>query len=452
MRKTNYGLVSVLTATVFLLSSSGSHGQTPAGTNALVVCVKTDRTNALYACGEQATFTIGATGGATGSTNGPVAVGLTFSLDGGKTFDTNKLALGEPVTISRTLEQPGFLRCDVTWKKNGKTASACAAAAFDPEKIRAETMMPADFDAFWANAVARMAQIPLDLKIDEMPSCSDATVRCQKVSVRAIDGTRLYAFLGVPANRKPPFPLIVLLPGAGYGPRSPGWVRDWARKGAVALNIGIHAFDIELPAKEVEAKYVAYKNPPTYGGVTNREAYLFYRAILGVDRMIKYGMSRPDVDPKRVVVNGSSQGGGLTLMMAGLNPGLAACAANVPALCDHGAYRLERSPGWPLFVPTDDPARDVYLDCSRYYDTVNFARKITCPALVSVGFIDGTCHPSSVLAAYNEIRSPKRLFTGPLQGHDTIRAYGDFVEGWLMEQLGLTNVAALAGSKAIPGS
>ena len=54
---------------------------------------------------------------------------------------------------------------------------------------------------------------------------------------------------------------------------------------------------------------------------------------------------------------------------------------------------------------------------SAYFDAVNFARKIECPTIVSVGFIDRTCCPSSVYSAYNVITAPKRLFTDPLAGH-----------------------------------
>ena len=71
---------------------------------------------------------------------------------------------------------------------------------------------------------------------------------------------------------------------------------------------------------------------------------------------------------------------------------------------------------------------------------MNFARKIECPTIVSVGFIDRTCCPSSVYSAYNIITAPKRLFTDPLAGHTwNVGEFRSFLDKWLPGQLGLTD-------------
>ena len=36
---------------------------------------------------------------------------------------------------------------------------------------------------------------------------------------------------------------------------------------------------------------------------------------------------------------------------------------------------------------------------------------------MSVGFIDRTCPPTSVYAAYNVLKGPKRILTRPAMGH-----------------------------------
>lgn len=439
MKKSRHFLASVLLVALILMGAFSSLGQTPSNTNGPIITVKTDRDTALYACNEPAEFIIARQGdGRPTAINDGIAITLRFSTYGGKLIEEQEKTLRDQMRVIKTLKEPGFLKCEVSWPQPGKKpGKALGVAGFDPEQIQAETRMPEDFSLFWSNSITRLEAMPLDLLIEDIPSYSDTTVRCQKVSVLTIDRTRIYAYLGIPANKKPPFPLIVLIPGAGLGPQNPQWVKDWAEKGALALNISVHAFDIGLPRSEVEVTYAMYKDPMTYVGVTNREAYIFYRSILGLDRMIKYAMTRPDFDGKHAVVTGSSQGGGLALMLAGLNPRVTACAANVPALCDHGAYLVGRSPGWPSFVQADDSQRDAFLACSRYYDTINFARSIKCPVIMSAGFLDGTCVPGSVYAAYNEIQSSKRMFTGPLQGHDSIHAFADFSEIWLPEQLGL---------------
>jgi cephalosporin-C deacetylase-like acetyl esterase len=117
-------------------------------------------------------------------------------------------------------------------------------------------------------------------------------------------------------------------------------------------------------------------------------------------------------------VQGGSQGGGQTLVTAGLCPQVTAIAANVPAMCDHAAVAVGRRPGWPFMVRSKDGEieQDV-LEVSRYFDAVNFARHIKVPALIGTGFQDRTCASSSVYEAFNVLQGPKRMVVDPLTGH-----------------------------------
>ena len=44
---------------------------------------------------------------------------------------------------------------------------------------------------------------------------------------------------------------------------------------------------------------------------------------------------------------------------------------------------------------------------------VNFAPRIKCPALVSLGLIDTVCRPTGIYAAFNQIPGPKELVVLP---------------------------------------
>lgn len=68
------------------------------------------------------------------------------------------------------------------------------------------------------------------------------------------------------------------------------------------------------------------------------------------------------------------------------------------------------------------------LQASRYFDCVNFATKARCRgAAVTVGFIDTTCPPTSVYAAYNALRVPKSIHTDVLSGHTNTPAASKFM-------------------------
>lgn len=48
---------------------------------------------------------------------------------------------------------------------------------------------------------------------------------------------------------------------------------------------------------------------------------------------------------------------------------------------------------------------------------MNFATRTTADALVSAGFIDNTCRPTTVYAAYNNLRGKKQMLNKPLMTH-----------------------------------
>jgi cephalosporin-C deacetylase len=53
----------------------------------------------------------------------------------------------------------------------------------------------------------------------------------------------------------------------------------------------------------------------------------------------------------------------------------------------------------------------------RYYDAMNFATRTKASGIVTVGFIDTTCPPSSVYAAYNAVPGKKEIFNDPPSDH-----------------------------------
>ena len=407
----------------------------------VVVDVRTDRPEALYECGERASFRISVAEKGEPIPAGDVSISLT--LDGGRVIEKKTLSLDDAAaTIAGTLTDPGFLRCTVSYRKDGKRYVGYGGAGFEPERIKPTAVMPDDFDAFWEAGRAKLAAIPLDLQLMPLSKYSDDNQQSFKFSIANIDNTRCHGFLSVPKNRKPPFPAYVAVPGAGPGPSSPG-ARSWAAKGALGLVVSVHAYDCGQPVAKIKECYAKLNEKGIYShhGAPDREKYYFRRAYLGIDRAISYLASRPDFDGKHLVVSGSSQGGGSALILAGLNPHVTAAAANVPALCDHAGRLAERSPGWPGLVRgKTEEAKAQRLKMSAYFDAVNFARKIKCPTIVSVGFIDRTCCPSSVYSAYNVIAAPKRLFTDPLAGHTwNVGQFRPFLGKWLPGQLGLTD-------------
>ena len=77
------------------------------------------------------------------------------------------------------------------------------------------------------------------------------------------------------------------------------------------------------------------------------------------------------------------------------------------------------------------------LQTLTYFDNVNLTPRIRCPVLVSCGLRDTISPPENVFAAYNRIRSKKRIEVYPFAGHEGGGEHHEELKfQWLAEQLG----------------
>jgi cephalosporin-C deacetylase-like acetyl esterase len=136
-------------------------------------------------------------------------------------------------------------------------------------------------------------------------------------------------------------------------------------------------------------------------------------------RAIDFLTSQPQWDGKTVAVIGHSQGGGQALVAGGIDDRVTFIATGVPAICDHSGRAAGRINGWPKIVPTgtDGKPDATILQATRYVDAVNFASRCKADAIMSVGFIDAVCPPSSCYAAYNSLQGDRTIINEPLMGH-----------------------------------
>lgn len=393
--------------------------------------VTTDRPEAIYACGDEATFVVDLQ--RDGSPVAESTVKYRFTLDGGKLLGEGELAVRDGrAEVRNALGEPGFLRLSVTFAGEDGNVDAMATAAFDPEHIVPSADEPADFLEFWAQQKAELAAVALDPQIKERADLSSDRRVVYKISLANIAGTRVYGWLAVP-KAPGPYPAVLTVPWAGVYPTPVGLI-DWADRGFLAMAISAHDYDVDLPDEEYKKLEKGPLDGYPHQGRESRETSYFRRVFLGCVRAVDYLTSRDDWDRRSLVVTGSSQGGGLSLVTAGLDRRVTALAANVPALCDHLGYGAGHQPGWPHLVTEGDADQE---EASGYFDAVNFARHVTCPAIVGVGFIDTVCPPTGIYAAYNVLGGPKRIVPTPLMGHSQSEEYAGLLQQWIPEQAGL---------------
>lgn len=418
------------------------------------VTVVTDRPDAVYACGAEARFLV------TVKENGELVTSgqftYTLTLDGAHKFAEGVGELGPTATtVLGSLDSPGILRCTVTYPGPEEPIIARGAAAFCPLGIAPTATEPDDFLRFWDFNKRKLRRVPMDVQLTKSMAHSTPGMSVFKISLANILGTRVYGWLGVPHARGP-HPAMLTIPAAGVGPTPPGLV-NWAERGFLAMAVSVHDYDVDLTEEEYEEleETVLADYPRRFP--ESRRTYYFLRTILGIQRSLDFLTSVPYVDNdgrrhawdgRNLVVIGSSQGGGLALIAAGLDDRVSAVAANVPALCDHTGKFHDRPSGWPRLIPDDDP---VVTDVAGYFDAVNFARYIKRPALVAVGLVDTSCPPTTVLSAFNAIPGDKELMSlpapvpdrwgdhsyiisSPRMGHAQDPDYVRLRDEWIMQQ------------------
>jgi cephalosporin-C deacetylase len=124
----------------------------------------------------------------------------------------------------------------------------------------------------------------------------------------------------------------------------------------------------------------------------------------------------------RVGLTGFSQGGGLSLAVAGLDSRPALSMPGMPFLCNF-ERPLQISKAYPYWEFADyirhhpDRAERVWQTLS-YFDNLNLASRIECPVLLNVGLIDEICPPSTIFAVYNALKVNKQMAVFPYHGHE----------------------------------
>ncbi|GHV67305.1 cephalosporin deacetylase [Bacteroidia bacterium] len=343
---------------------------------------------------------------------------------------------GKAVIDAGTLKTPGFLRCQVYAKYEGKEYGGTATAGFEPEKVQPTIGLPADFLDFWDKAKADAAKIPLDARVTLLPERCTEKVNVYHVNLQNYRyGTRLYGIVCVPKAPKK-YPAILKVPGAGI--RSYYGDVNNAEKGIITFEIGIHGIPVNLTGdvyanldRGALSGYHSYR-------LEDKDQYYYKRVYLGCVRAIDFIYSLPEFDGTNLAVCGGSQGGALSIVTAGLDSRVKCLVSFYPALCDVSGYLYGRAGGWPhMFRGADkkDQLTAIRLATAQYYDVVNFARQVKVPGFYSFGFNDMVCPPTTTYSAYNVLNAPKTLMLVEETAHWTYPEQWEKAWAWMFEQL-----------------
>ena len=188
---------------------------------------------------------------------------------------------------------------------------------YDFPHYQPATTRPADFGQFWKDARAESDALPLDIKMTPVP---EKTTPSGCFQDQLCDPRRATDLRLVCASRRRPAsirPTSASLPRASTHSSNPETFAD-----RCSLWIQIHGFDVDL--SNMPAGDNPGKNYWT-AGIESPKTSMWRTIFMSLVRAVDFMVDQPSVDAKRIVVIGGSQGGGLSLAAASLDPRVAFC-------------------------------------------------------------------------------------------------------------------------------
>lgn len=375
---------------------------------------KTDKDAIAYAVGEEITFTIRLD--ADGKTASCPKFKYILNADDGRAQE-EKLVDGKSgvLTLKSKLNVAGFVHLQVTvCDKDGKPIDGVGTfdggAAAGLSDIRKKKAEPADFDEFWKGQLEKLDGTEPELLEAKEVESPKASFTVYAVKIRFCEdntwGNYVSGYLSIPKNAKPGS-LSLYVGFNGYGVADA--VKDCV-SGRATLNIAAHSLEIGKPSwyytQQAYGKLKDYGFKAEYNAT--RETVYFREMILrdvqGVRFMKRYfGADGPDErfkglwsEKKGLILSGGSQGGFQAAAVTALEPGATQLMLYIPWMCDIGGCGTDGRQK-STFMPK-------YTAALEYYDTVNFAKRITCPVSIeSAGLGDYVATPAGIASFYNNL-------------------------------------------------
>ena len=416
--------------------------------NDITVSVTPDHPDWTYKTGEDILFNVCVAKSGVPLPNAKVTLQSGPEWYADKVSETS-LAKGT-TTVKAQMKQPGFYKLKATAHVGGRDYEAWCSVGVSPERIRPVAQCPEDFDRFWKQTADEARQTPLEPQLTLLPERSNAEVLTYHVSFQNDrPGRRVYGILNVPA-RPGRYPALLRVPGAGVRPYTGD---EWTcRQGVIVLEIGVHGIPVTEPQAYYDRLFTAALADYWHNGIHDRRRNYYRHVITGCLRAIDfiaalgdlmpiYGTDGTAWDGSNLAVTGSSQGGFLTLATTALDSRVSCYGAVHAALCDLEAATGRKPCGWPHYfydegkgMPKENIDRHLVEEL-RYYDGVNFARRIHVPGFFSFGYNDNVVPPTTAYATYNIAGGDKTLSPYPMTAHFWHQEQWDEWQAFLLRHL-----------------
>ena len=333
---------------------------------------------------------------------------------------TAKIYQGGAESVFELNLAPGFYKTALYIVENGERAELCRSnLGFNPELIASPQDKQPDFDSFWETTLSELAAVSPDYKLTLLKEHSNDVRRSYRVDMKSLGGEWISGLLVEPVA---PGRYPVMLNYMGYG--SDVWYFD------PSSNPDMIEFMLCV-------RNQAFNRQPgelddwCSRGIEDKDTYYYRGAFADAVRAVDFVCSLEKADTERVLAQGESQGGALTLVAASLDNRIKAIAPSVPFLCDYKDYfAIADWPGDPIVEAAKSKgiSEDEMYRTLSYFDVKNFTDRIQCPLIMAIGLQDSVCPPHTNFAGYNHIKTEKSWSCYPHTGHNIWEQPGWAVE------------------------
>lgn len=291
-------------------------------------------------------------------------------------------------------------------------------------KYKGSSKEPNDFESFWLST------------IKENNHKSEAKYNLIQTHLKLFDvwevsflGYKKHAIKGWYIAPKNSSKLTCIMHYLGYGSG-----KDLPINHIIFPSAGYSVFVMETRGQGAESgNGASTADPEGYGvhadgfltkGILDKNDYYYRRVFIDALKAIEASKEHPLTE--KIVINGGSQGGGISLAACALselsNIKIEAMMADVPFLCDYkrASTITDTLPYNEIarYCKTNRDKEDIVFNTLSYFDGVFFAKRAKAKALFSVGLMDIIVPPSTVFAAYNNYAGEKSIEVYAFNGHE----------------------------------
>lgn len=293
---------------------------------------------------------------------------------------------------------------------------------------RPQITEPTDFDDFWKHTIAESRAMPSKVTCTPLP-IGLTGVDTYDVAFPGFGSDPIRAWLRLPVGRdeRARLPLVVQFPGYGGGR---GWPTDpamWPLAGYAHLSVDVRGQGLDRQRGDTPDPHSSESGEApgwVTRGIRDRSTAYYRRVFTDAVRAVDAAAHLPGVDPRRVALDGTSQGGGIALAAAGLGADVKAVISATPFLSHIELAMTRLTDAGPSaeiarFLKSQRADAERVLRTLSYLDVATHATRAEAPLLMSAALMDTVCPPRTVFAAFNRYgAADKEIAVYPYNGHE----------------------------------